>query len=400
MCYNILVQTTVVTSIIAPLWQVSGPDGTYWNDSSAVGCNTPQIYGFDITEARIGNLYRCKVTDSAGNVVYSEPGKIVLLSETWSYKYNADGLRTSRSNGATTYNYIYNGSSLSQMTVGGNTLYFAYDASGTPMSVTHNGTNYYYVTNLQGDVTVILTIGGTAVVQYTYDAWGKLLSTTGPMAKSLGEINPLRYRGYVYDIETGLYYLQSRYYDPEMGKFLCHDVLFDTDAGLQGNNLFVYCGNNPVSRIDVSGKDSIKIEDVDITDDDVSLLGGGGNVPVNFGSSSGNIWSSFLSSLEDAASGLSMAAGTHSGFENHHIISNKNKTFMADYKNVTDRYDLDIDEDWNLIYLNNHRGRHTNVYNRFTIKAINMVDSIAKGNPALFTEGIRQYGLFCSHTIG
>ena len=238
-------------------WQLSGSNGTYWNDSSAVGCNTPQIYGFDITEARIGNLYRCKVTDSAGNVVYSEPGKIVLLSETWSYKYNADGLRTSRSNGVTTYNYIYNGSSLSQMTVGGNTLYFAYDASGTPMSVTYNGTNYYYAANLQGDVTAILNTSGSAVVQYTYDAWGKLLNTTGSMAETLGEINPLRYRGYVYDIETGLYYVSSRYYDPEIGRFISPDttdVLTATPMELTDKNLYAYCDNNPVMREDKGGQ--------------------------------------------------------------------------------------------------------------------------------------------------
>ena len=122
-------------------------------------------------------------------------------STTWSMTYNADGLRTKRTNGSTTYSYIYNGSSLSQMTVGRNTLRFAYDASGTPMSVTYNGTNYYYVTNIQGDITAILNTSGTAVVQYTYDAWGNILTTTGSMASTLGETNPLRYRGYVYDRE-------------------------------------------------------------------------------------------------------------------------------------------------------------------------------------------------------
>lgn len=96
---------------------------------------------------------------------------------TGTFAYNADGLRTRRTNGSTTYNYIYNGSSLSQMTVVSNTLYFAYDASGTPMSVTYNGTNYYSATNIQGDVTAILNISGTAVVQYPHCSMNSTISS-------------------------------------------------------------------------------------------------------------------------------------------------------------------------------------------------------------------------------
>ena len=174
---------------------------------------------------------------------------------TWSYEYDADGMRTSRTNGTTTYNYIYNGSNLSQMTVGGNTLYFAYDASGIPMSVNYNDTDYYYVTNLQGDVTAILNASGTAVVQYTYDAWGNILTTGGTMASTLGVHNPLRYRGYVYDPETGFYYLQSRYYDPEIGRFINADDIacLGADGTPLSYNLFAYCVNNPVNRTDVNG---------------------------------------------------------------------------------------------------------------------------------------------------
>ena len=234
-------------------WQVSTNGGTSWGNSTAGGYKTPNA-SLLLAEHNPGYLYRCKVTDAEGNVAYSEPGEIILLTETWEYTYNADGLRTKRTNGSTTYNYIYNGSSLSQMTVGSNTLYFAYDASGTPMSVTYNGTNYYYATNIQGDVTAILNSSGTAVVQYTYDAWGKILTTTGSMASTLGVHNPLRYRGYVYDTETTLYYLQSRYYNPAMGRFISADSYPTTGQGLLGNNMFAYCGNNPTIRIDSSGQ--------------------------------------------------------------------------------------------------------------------------------------------------
>ena len=172
---------------------------------------------------------------------------------TWSYAYDANGMRTGRTNGTTTYSYVYNGSQLTQMTAGTNTLRFAYDASGVPMAVNFNGTNYYYLVNLQGDVMGIVDSTGNIVVNYTYDAWGKPLSTTGMMASTLGSLNPLRYRGYVYDQETGLYYLQSRYYNPEIGRFINADGFTSTGQGLLGNNMFAYCGNNPISRYDPTG---------------------------------------------------------------------------------------------------------------------------------------------------
>ena len=214
------------------------------------------LTGYDgktITYDTIGN----PLSDGTWTYTWEHGRELASMSDgstTWSYEYNADGLWTKRTNGSTTYSYIYNGSSLSRMTVGSNTLYFAYDATGTPMSVTYNGTNYYYVTNIQGDITAILNTSGTAVVQYTYDAWGNILTTTGSMASTLGETNPLRYRGYVYDRETRLYYLQSRYYDPTIGRFLNADNYPTTGQGLTGNNMFAYCGNNPVSREDTGGE--------------------------------------------------------------------------------------------------------------------------------------------------
>ncbi len=175
-------------------------------------------------------------------------------STTWRFTYDANGLRTQRTNGTTAYNYIYNGSQLAQMTVGGNTLRFTYDALGMPLTVTYNGTTYYYSTNVQGDIIAILDASGNSVVQYVYDAWGNVRSVAGSLASTLGTLNPLRYRGYVYDNETALYYLQSRYYNPEMGRFLSADVFTSTGQGMLGNNMFAYCGNNPVNKYDSTGR--------------------------------------------------------------------------------------------------------------------------------------------------
>ncbi|MGI6745870.1 MAG: RHS repeat-associated core domain-containing protein [Acutalibacteraceae bacterium] len=110
--------------------------------------------------------------------------------------------------------------------------------------------------NVQGDVIGIYDSTGTVVVEYTYDAWGKPNSVTGSLASTIGVINPLRYRGYYYDDETGFYYLQSRYYDPEVGRFINADdtdVLTSTMDDVTDKNLFAYCDNNPVMRIDEGG---------------------------------------------------------------------------------------------------------------------------------------------------
>ena len=172
---------------------------------------------------------------------------------TWSFTYDANGLRTKRTNGTTTYQYVYNGSKLTQMSVNGTTVYFAYHANGHPDVMIQGQNVYHYITNLRGDVMGIVSEAGQLVVSYEYDAWGNVLEISGSMAETLGELNPLRYRGYVYDHETGLYYLQSRYYNPEWGRFLNADTLVSTGQGNLGNNMFAYCLNNPVAYQDSAG---------------------------------------------------------------------------------------------------------------------------------------------------
>ena len=113
---------------------------------------------------------------------------------------------------------------------------------------------YYYEYNLQGDIIGIISDAGTRVVSYEYSAWGELLSTSGSMASNIGAANPLRYRGYYYDTETGFYYLQSRYYDPVTCRFINADgIVAGIGGSIQGYNMFTYCMNNPVNMIDSSG---------------------------------------------------------------------------------------------------------------------------------------------------
>ena len=169
------------------------------------------------------------------------------------FTYNADGLRTTKNVGGTVYHYYYVGDQLTEMTWGSNKMAVIYDAIG-PSALVYNGTPYYYIRNAQGDITGIVDANGGKVADYYYDAWGKPLTIQGAVTSTVGDLNPLRYRGYVYDQETGLYYLQSRYYNPSWGRFINADAYASTGQGIIGNNSFAYCGNNPIARIDETGQ--------------------------------------------------------------------------------------------------------------------------------------------------
>ena len=169
------------------------------------------------------------------------------------YEYGADGLRTQKKYGSTTYNYYYADGQLIRQTWGTHYIDFLYDETGSVYSIINDGTQYYFVKNLQGDVVQIRSIYGTVVVEYTYDAWGNVLSITGMYADTLGVNNPIRYRGYYQDFETGFYYLQSRYYDPAVRRFINADGYINANDDLLGYNMYAYCGNNPVNRNDDGG---------------------------------------------------------------------------------------------------------------------------------------------------
>ena len=139
--------------------------------------------------------------------------------------------------------------------------YYFYDSNGVISGIRYfdangNMTMIYVVTNALGDVIALYDKNGNAVVEYQYDAWGNIISvvnSTEGSSLDWNEVNPFRYRGYYWDSETGLYYLQSRYYDAEVGRFLNADSYFSTGISLLGFNMFAYCNNNPIAFIDVGG---------------------------------------------------------------------------------------------------------------------------------------------------
>ena len=197
------------------------------------------IGGQSLTADEIGNL----LSDGTWTYTWQHGRQLAGMSKTGTniaYGYDSDGKRITKTVNGTTYNYHYLGDQLVELTWGSNKLHFTYDSTG-PLSVNCNGTEYFYVKNAQGDVTGLVSASGTRVVTYTYDAWGNPLATTGSLDTTLGAANPLRYRGYVYDTETGLYYLQSRYYNPGWGRFINVDSQLNCSMDIGGCNAFAYC---------------------------------------------------------------------------------------------------------------------------------------------------------------
>jgi len=133
-------------------------------------------------------------------------------------------------------------------------IHYTYDIDGSLISMNLNNVEYFYIRNLQGDIVNIVDSSGIIKVEYVYDAWGNIIHTTDNTGTlKLAEKNPYRYRGYHYDNETGLYYLNSRYYNPEIGRFINADGLIGEVGDILGHNMYAYCGNNPVMRIDPTG---------------------------------------------------------------------------------------------------------------------------------------------------
>ena len=178
----------------------------------------------------------------------------------------------------------------------GNEMYFFYDNTGAPIAFWYfpkGGARVtgYYFTNAQGDVTRIEDPNGNVLATYAYDAWGRNYSASG----SMQNINPLRYRGYYQDAETNFYYLQSRYYDPSIARFINADSYASTGQGFLGYNMFAYCGNDPVNHADVSGNRYTMIND----------YGGGGKKELSISEKIGQSTWSFISSITvDAGLGV------------------------------------------------------------------------------------------------
>ena len=260
----------------------SGENGTTWTYSYDLGGNIlkKERFAYADTTTPLETVtytygdanWRDKLTAVNGNAIAYDAIGNPLNDGTWTYTwqngrqlqkmqksgvtaefvYNADGLRVQKTVNGVATKYTLHGKNVVHMTSGADELHFFYDAQNRPAVVVYNGTAYAYVKSLQGDIVAILDENGNTVVSYGYDAWGAPLWCTGELAETLGKVQPFRYRGYVFDEETGLYYLRSRYYNPQWGRFANADALIGAGK-LLSHNLFAYCSNCSVCYTDASG---------------------------------------------------------------------------------------------------------------------------------------------------
>ena len=153
-----------------------------------------------------------------------------------------------------TTEYRMAGSLLISERTDGTTLWYQYDSAANLVALMIGTERYNYIRNAQNDIIGLIDSTGKRVVSYKYDSWGKVVSITGTLAATVGKKNPFRYRGYYFDAESGKYYLQSRYYDPEIRRFISADNSIPYTSVVSGYNLFAYCINNPVNMYDPKGR--------------------------------------------------------------------------------------------------------------------------------------------------
>ena len=206
----------------------------------------------------IGNMttYKGAAQNSSQNLYWTRGNMLasgnIRNNNAFSYKYDPNNLRYSKTvNGVETLYYWDDDVLLGERT-GDNFIQYIYDADGIA-GMRCNDTYYYFEKNLFGDVLRVYSVYGSVVAEFKYDSYGNIISSSGSMADKV----KFRYRGYYYDDETGFYYLQSRYYDPSLCRFISADqyelvgMLSQTLGQL---NLYAYCNNNPIMYTDESGE--------------------------------------------------------------------------------------------------------------------------------------------------
>ena len=190
-----------------------------------------------------------------GHTLTWEKGRQLKSFDSNTYTYNANGIRTSKTVNGVKHTYILDGNKILREMWGSNTLIPLYDNENNVCGITYNNVPYYFIKNLQGDIIAILDKDAQTVARYSYDAWGVCTVTQDTSNTDIANVNPFRYRGYYYDKEIGLYYLQSRYYDSGVGRFINGDtpdsIFAKTDTSAY--NLYDYCDNTPTGSQDYSG---------------------------------------------------------------------------------------------------------------------------------------------------
>ena len=238
---------------------------TYGYDDANWGDKLTSYNGETITYDEIGNPLSYR---DGMEMTWLNGRKLTTLqsgNDSISYKYDSNGVRTSKTVNGVEYTYEYLNGQLMHETRGEKVFDYCYDANGQLYAVSYKANSstdavtYYYAHNWRGDITSIYDAGGNVVAKYEYDAWGNVLTVTNSNNSEITDpnhianLNPFRYRSYYYDSESGLYYLMSRYYDPVTHRFLNADGYFQSGNGILDTNMNAYCRNNPIMNSDPTG---------------------------------------------------------------------------------------------------------------------------------------------------
>ncbi|MBS5844066.1 MAG: RHS repeat-associated core domain-containing protein, partial [Clostridiales bacterium] len=186
-----------------------------------------------------------------GHTLTWEKGRQLKSFDGIQYAYNANGVRTSKTVNGVKHTYTLDGIKILRETWGDNTLIPLYDNEDAVCGIIYNNEPFYFQKNLQGDIVGIINKEATTVAIYSYDAWGVPTVAGDTSECNIASVNPFRYRGYYYDEEIGMYYLQSRYYNPSVGRFINADK--SDLINVTRNNLFSYCFNSPAAYVDYRG---------------------------------------------------------------------------------------------------------------------------------------------------
>ncbi len=194
-------------------------------------------------------------TKYLGHNLTWEKGRQLKSFDNISYTYNANGIRTSKTIDGIRHDFVLDGDKILRETWDDDILETLYDNEDSVCGIIYNGEPYYFHKNLQGDIIAIADDTGRVVARYTYDAWGKCEISATSTNATIANINPYRYRGYYYDKESGLCYLKSRYFSPDIGRFINSDNpnCFETNDRCVSCDLFAYCENDPTNLTDVMG---------------------------------------------------------------------------------------------------------------------------------------------------
>lgn len=335
--------------------------------------------------------------------------------KTINYTYDSDGLRTSKKiNGIQTHYFWENGNLIGEGRDEG-TIWYMYDVNGCIVGFQYNDNSYYFNKNLQGDVMSIVDSNGKVLVEYYYNEWGNVIEISGD--QELGELNPIRYRGYYQDNETGFYYLQSRYYDTETKRFLNTDNQLDFEADHAQGNLFTYAANNSVMRTDPTGESSVtlyigvvllilllvyylSVTFLKTWYSNVDKLASAMNKGLCNISTTLKIYQSIAKALwREIGISFTKSKTRYSGKEYHHIVA-KGSYKAIEARNVLNGIGIGVEDVRNKIWLKKglHRRLHTNTYykmtNEIVVKCYNMTtDKNKRRNNVLGALGIMKQTL-------